>query len=591
MSPAGSPHPEPAAAAPAAPAAGRWSRALTVALVALVGVLLVEVLFEGWIQTLVGGRHTDATGTVVLDPPSWPKHLKNALYLALGALTLAKIVIDRRWREFRTAADGALAVLGVVMLLAGLLGGSSPSLIGEAMFVYFRGVIVFYALRAAAPTMRQLRPVIWIVAGIVALNAVIALVQMAVGKPAFTGLRWTELKWANTNRAQALLTHPNHLGHLLSLSLLGLLAWMVTRPALRYQWWLLFGTLALALSATQSRESMVAVSVSAGVIWLLARAGGRRVIAAVVAIWMCTALQIAIRPTNRAEWERRLTGVVDAFRVPSGSEPGHAPSRSAGWTPSAAGTSRRPSTSPSGARPSGSARPGQSAKPGTTAPSGRPGAVTSAASPRPVTSATSAKPPAASGKPPAASAKPRPTTPARETRVLFYQQGLTLFTHRPLLGYGLGQLGGIVAEKNNPDWAHNPKFGPKGFDRHGFKSQQIDTFWLHLLVEAGALGMLAYVGWLLLLVEPLWRRIRRSPGRDGSRRFDPAGYLAIGALVFGFQVAFFAASLEDPMLPALLFAILGVAWLAAPPGPGGPAEPDGGLSASSEHPHPADEAG
>ena len=39
---------------------------------------------------------------------------------------------------------------------------------------------------------------------------------------------------------------------------------------------------------------------------------------------------------------------------------------------------------------------------------------------------------------------------AREIRSLFYQQGRTLMAHRPVLGYGVGHFGGIVAETNDP---------------------------------------------------------------------------------------------------------------------------------------------
>lgn len=513
----------------------RWSRGLKSAILVLVGLLLVQVLFEGWAQTLFGGRHTDSAGAVVLDPPSWPKTLKNGLYLTLAVVTLLTVIVEHQWRRFRTPADLALVVLGALMLLSGLVGGSSPSLMGEALFVYFRGVIIFYGLRAAAPSIRKIRPLFWIVIGIVALNVVIALVQMVVGKPAFTGLGWTELKWADTNRAHALLNHPNHLGHLLSLTSLGALAWLVTRERVRYGWWLLFAALALALSATQSRESVAAVSIAAGVIWLVARAGGRRVLAAVLVIWVFTSLQIAIRPSNRAEWERRLTGVVDAFRVPSGEE--HSPSA-------------RPTPKPY-------------------------------ASPAPTLTSQSPSPSTSIGAKDSSSAGPRSKTPARETRVLFYQQGLKLFARSPLLGYGPGQFGGIVAEKNNPNWHQNPAFGPKGFDRHGFKSQQLDTFWLHLLVEVGALGFLAYLAWLWFLLAPLGKRLRRRTSDDRTSRVDPLGYFAIAAMVFAVQVAFFSASLEDPMLPAVLFAVLGVAWVARPATADTPVLADGGAETSA----------
>src|SRR5437762_1760500 len=252
---------------------GRWSRLLGAVLVALVGVLLVEVLAEGWLQAVA---------------PGYPTAVKNGTYLVLGVLTAAKVVLDRRWRDFTTRADLALAALVLVLVLAGLVGGSPAKLIGQALFVYLRGVVVFYALRAAAAPWPPLRRLVWLVAGIVAVNVLIALVQMVVGVPAFRVLGWTDLTWAKTDRAQALLTHPNHLGHVLGLAVLGLLAWLVGRPRVPRRWWVALGLLALALSATQSRESLAAVCVCAGIIWLLAR-GGRRILFAILLIIGCTA--------------------------------------------------------------------------------------------------------------------------------------------------------------------------------------------------------------------------------------------------------------------------------------------------------------
>ena len=176
---------------------------------------------------------------------------------------------------------------------------------------YFRGVIVFYALRAADPPGPWLRRIGWVLAGIIGLNVAVALVQMLVGIPAFTAVGWTDLTWAKIDRAQGLLTHPNHLGHVLGLALLGLLAAMVTRPRVRWPWWAAFAAGALALSATQSRESVLACAVGAGLLWLLAR-GGRRILAAVAVLLLCAAAQVLLRPANLAEWQRRMSGVVNA---------------------------------------------------------------------------------------------------------------------------------------------------------------------------------------------------------------------------------------------------------------------------------------
>ncbi|OLE30829.1 MAG: hypothetical protein AUG44_00260 [Actinobacteria bacterium 13_1_20CM_3_71_11] len=275
---------------------GSGARALTGLIVVLVGLVLVDVLLEGWVLALL----TRPGGA----PPGWPKLVKNGLFLALAALTVASVPVRRRWRDLATRADLALLVLALVMVVAGVVGGSPPRLIGQALFVYFRGVIVFYALRAADPPGPWLRRIGWVLAGIIGLNVAVALVQMLVGIPAFTAVGWTDLTWAKIDRAQGLLTHPNHLGHVLGLALLGLLAAMVTRPRVRWPWWAAFAAGALALSATQSRESVLACAVGAGLLWLLAR-GGRRILAAVAVLLLCAAAQVLLRPANLAEWQRR----------------------------------------------------------------------------------------------------------------------------------------------------------------------------------------------------------------------------------------------------------------------------------------------
>ena len=49
------------------------------------------------------------------------------------------------------------------MVAAGLFGTSGPVLIGQALFVYFRGAIVFYAVRALRPSWDRFRWVLWAV--------------------------------------------------------------------------------------------------------------------------------------------------------------------------------------------------------------------------------------------------------------------------------------------------------------------------------------------------------------------------------------------------------------------------------------------
>jgi hypothetical protein len=60
-------------------AVARATRLLTTALLAVLTVLLVEVLFESWVQELFGHRTIDAGGNLVGELPGWPKTIKNGL--------------------------------------------------------------------------------------------------------------------------------------------------------------------------------------------------------------------------------------------------------------------------------------------------------------------------------------------------------------------------------------------------------------------------------------------------------------------------------------------------------------------------------
>ncbi|MEU0153523.1 O-antigen ligase family protein [Micromonospora fulviviridis] len=516
------------------PRPSRPSQLLSMAIVVALGVLLVHVLFETWAQVLTGP--TSADPRVNLDTAAqWPKQLKTGLYVLLAALTAVKIVVDRLWRRFRTGADLALLVLGLVMVLAGLVNDSSPSLMGQALFVYFRGVLVFYALRAADLRPEHVRRLLLVVGAVVGLNVLLALVQMVVGTPAYRALGWVDLTWAGQSRAQGLQPHPNHLGHLLGLTLLGFIAWVAVHPRVRFAWWAVAGVVALALSASQSRESLLGVLAAAVVIAVLVRGSARRVLAVCLILVLCTVAQIAARPDNRAEWERRIGNAFSGFHHPAGSEHRAGPA-----TPSAA--ARPPSPT---ARPSTSARPpSATARPST---SGRPPSATTGPStaPRPSGAATPTPSPA----------------PVREIRVLYLQQAADILPRQPLLGFGIGQFGGVVAEKNNPDWHKNPKFGPDGFHRYGFQAVQIDSFWLHLVMESGVLGLVAFLAWLFFVMRPLLRATRR-PARTATRRGPPPAAVVwgIGAMLFAVLVAFLSPAFEDPLLPALLWTVVGLAW-------------------------------
>jgi hypothetical protein len=483
----------PSAAVTTRGAAG-LSRILASTLLVLLGVLLVEVLLEAWVQELLGNRTLDADGLLVGTVPSWPKYVKNGLLVALVVISALKITIEKRWREFRTKADIAIIVLALIMIVAGLLGTSGPGLIAQALFVYFRGAIVFYAVRALSPTWAQVKRVLWVVGTVIAVNVLVALVQLVVGEPAYTGLGWVDTQWALTNRTQGLLDHPNHLGHILGVVLIGMLAFMVDLPKVTRRWWILFGLAALGLAATQSRESLLATLLGGVLIWYLRRGGGRVILIGCVLVGVLAVGNQVLRPGNLSELAYRLKGMVSAVKTPDGQE------HCDGYTTTRACVAAK---------------------------------------------------------------KVAP----REVRLLFIQQGFKLWLHSPLLGYGVGQFGGIVAEQNDPNWDKDPRFGPGGFNLHDMDGTTVDSFWLHEGVETGALGLIAYLAWLALIAAPLFfatRRFRRGPPPPPSPDAavsEATGLWAIAAIVFAVIVAGLSPALEDPLFPPLLFFVLGVAWV------------------------------
>ncbi len=475
----------------------RTSRLLTIGLVAALSVLFVEVLYEPWVQELLGNRTVDEDGLLVGEVPGWPKDLKNGLLVALALLSAAKLTVDRRWRELRTRADLAIVVLAGVMALAGLLGTSGPVLIAQALFVYLRGAIVFYAVRALNPAWPQLRRFFWVVGVALVPIVAVAFVQMVVGERAYSGVGWVDLEYAKINRAHGLLDHPNHLGHVLGLVLIGLIAFMSGLSRVTRWWWVALGVAGLGLAATQSRESVLGVLVAAALIWLLRRSGGRTVAIASVVVAALFLGHLVVRPGNLAELSRRVAGVFGAVDTPSGAE------NCEGFE-----TTREC---------------------------------------------------VEAGK-----------VEEREIRLLFFQQGARLLAHRPVLGYGVGQFGGIVAEQHDPNWEKDPRF-PGGFDLHDFEGTTVDSFWLHLVVEVGILGLLVYLAWLWLLIVPLVGVTRRFAGRrvwgaGGPRaptgeRGQAMALWGVGLMLFTVFVSALAPTLEDPLFPPLLFAVLGAGWV------------------------------
>ncbi|HEX6685715.1 MAG TPA: O-antigen ligase family protein [Candidatus Limnocylindrales bacterium] len=465
------------------------SRWVGIAILFLVGALVLQVFFEGWLVTWFGTRTTDAQGLVFVEQAGWPKTVKITLYVILFVLTAVKFTVDRAWHTLTTKADIALLVLGVVMAVAGVVGGSSALLIGQALFVYFRGVIVFYAFRALRPSWAQVKPLLWIGGTIVAVNTLIGVVQFWVGESAYTALGWVDPKWISENRAHGLLEHPNDLGHLASFMLLGLLSWFMTTERVAKRWWFLYALICVAVSVAQSRQSMVAVIAAFAAVALLRRNRWKRLILAGTVFVFIASLPVIMSPDNRANLAYRLGGAFNALLL---------------WGGYSAEECRR---------------------------------------------------------------DPRCSGPGdAEIRLVYIPQGLKLFAASPVLGYGVGQFGGIVAVRADEEWNKDPRFvevlGPEGFDLHDFIAVSVDVFWLHLLVEVGALGMIAYLVWMWFVSSPMVRLAwRRGPPRESATSADPIYVWAAATLVFALLTAAWSPVLEDPVFPPLMFAVLGFGWV------------------------------
>jgi hypothetical protein len=488
-------------AAPSVPTArtplrSRASQWLGWGIIVLLAALLAEVLLEGWVQQIAGHAGRTAAGSEIHVLADWPKTVKTLLFIALAGATLLKIAVDRAWSEFLSKADLALVALGAVMVLAGVLGGSKLSLIGQALFVYFRGAIVFYAWRALKPSWRAVKPVLIGVGAFAVLSSAIATIEWIVGYPSYLWFGWTDLTWARLSRAHALFNHPNNLGHFLMIVLLGLLAWFTTQERVARKWWWLFGFLAFGLSATQSRESTIGIVIGAAVIWLLRRPTRKKPIAiALLLVLGFAGLQLGFTGQNRAVLFERVKGVFAAIHLGAGDEKAGFCVTDDPQCDEADGIDRR------------------------------------------------------------------------EIRVLFAQQSVRIWAKRPITGYGVGQFGGIVAFKADPKW--NEKFH---FNLYGAKPDQVDSFWLHLLVETGALGLIAYFVWLFFLISPMVRARTRGPDVHPFVLWGPA------VMVATLLVALLSPGPEDPLYPTLLFTVLGLGWVVLRRGESAGAVPATGLA-------------
>jgi O-antigen ligase len=131
-----------------------------------------------------------------------------------------------------------------------------------------------------------------------------------------------------------------------------------------------------------------------------------------------------------------------------------------------------------------------------------------------------------------------------DLRVLFVLNGLPILADRPALGVGPGRFGGAAA-----DIYGTPVYAAYGTDKLFINPTQrtVDDFWLHLAVEAGVLGLIAYLGMVGAALLPILRAARSV---TGGRRVALAG---IGGAAIGLGINALTTMLLEANSVAFLF--------------------------------------
>jgi len=111
----------------------------------------------------------------------------------------------------------------------------------------------------------------------------------------------------------------------------------------------------------------------------------------------------------------------------------------------------------------------------------------------------------------------------RDLRTLFVINALPIIADHPVLGVGPGRYGGAAA-----DLFGTPIYAEYGTDALLTDPQQrtVDNFWLHLVVETGIVGALAF---LAAAVMPGLRILSAARGATGKRRIILGGAAAATA--------------------------------------------------------------
>ena len=111
----------------------------------------------------------------------------------------------------------------------------------------------------------------------------------------------------------------------------------------------------------------------------------------------------------------------------------------------------------------------------------------------------------------------------RDLRTLFAVNALPIIGDHPVLGVGPGRYGGAAA-----DLFGTPVYAEYGTDELFVDPEQttVDDFWLHLLVESGVAGLLAFAAMVGAVLRPVLRAAR---GATGSHRVLLSGIAGASA--------------------------------------------------------------
>ena len=143
----------------------------------------------------------------------------------------------------------------------------------------------------------------------------------------------------------------------------------------------------------------------------------------------------------------------------------------------------------------------------------------------------------------------------RDLRTLFALNALPIVGDHPALGVGPGRYGGAAA-----DIFGTPVYAAYGTDELFVNPTQrtVDDFWLHLLVESGAVGLVVFGGMIGTTLQPMLRRARTA---SGQRRMMLAGSVgAIAALTINSLTTML---LEANSMAFLFWLLLGIGSLLA----------------------------